>query len=121
MAATIGPLAGMTLASAGCAALLTLLVGDLRGILFGTAGPLAAALGTWAAVARVHRRDPARVPGLMIVLFGLKMVAYPAYVVAVVLLLDVRSTAFVVSFACQIVLLYGLEAWYLRRLFAGAR
>jgi hypothetical protein len=38
-----------------------------------------------------------------------------------VVLLDVRSTAFVVSFACQIVLLYGLEAWHLRRLFAGAR
>jgi ABC-type nitrate/sulfonate/bicarbonate transport system permease component len=57
---------------------------------------------------------------ILIVLFGVKMVLFPAYVAAVVLLLDVRSTAFVVSFTAQMVLLYGLEALHLRRLFAGA-
>jgi hypothetical protein len=116
----VSPLAGMTVASMACAAVLLLLADDRPGVLLGMLGPLAAALATWIVVERTHAREPARVSGTMVVLFGLKMVLYPAYVVAVVLLLDAGSTAFVVSFTCQIVLLYALEARYLRRLFARA-
>jgi hypothetical protein len=116
----VSPLAGMTAASMACAAVLLLLADDRPGVLLGMLGPLAAALATWIVVERTHVREPARVSGTMVVLFGMKMVLYPAYVVAVVLLLDAGSTAFVVSFTCQIVLLYALEARYLRRLFARA-
>lgn len=116
----VSPLVGMTVASAVCGGVLLLLLDDRAGVLLGLLGPLAAALGTWIVVERAHAREPARVSAAMIVLFGVKMVLYPPYVVAVVLLLEAGSTAFVVSFTCQMVLLYGLEARYLRRLFAGA-
>jgi hypothetical protein len=117
----VSALPGLTAASASCGVVLLLVLGDARAVLLGTIGPLLAALVTWVAVERTHAREPSRVSGVMIVLFGVKMVSYPAYVVAVVLLLEAGSTAFVVSFTCQIVLLYGVEALYLRRLFAGAR
>lgn len=116
----MSPLSGMAAASVACSAGLLLLLDDRRGVVLGTIGPLVAALATWVVVARAHARAPARVSGVMVVLFGVKMLAYPAYVVAVVLLLDAGSAAFVVSFTSQIVLLYGLEALFLRRLFAAA-
>jgi hypothetical protein len=88
-------------------------------VALGTAGPLAAALATWFVVERTHARAPGQVSGVMIRLFGAKLVLFGGYVAAVVLLLSAGTTAFVVSFTCQYILLHGLEAAFLRRLFAG--
>lgn len=116
----VSPVLGMTAASTMGGVALLLLSGDRRGVLLGTLGPLVAALATWILVERAHTRAPARVSGVMITLFGAKMALYPAYVVAVVRLFEAGSAAFVVSFTCQMILLYVMEALYLRRLFAGA-
>ena len=118
---TSGPIAAMTAAAGVCGAVLRVLTGSgtTGDVVLGTAGPLAAALATWLVVARTHARARADVPGLMIKLFGAKLVGFAAYVAAVVLLLLEDTTAFVVSFACQYVVLHVVQAIYLRRLFAS--
>ena len=110
----------MAAASLACGAGLLLVVGpgEYRAVALGTLGPLAAALGTWIAVKGTHDRTPERVSGLMVKLFGAKLVLFAAYIAAVVLLLDAGNIAFVASFTCQYVLLHVTEALYLRRLFA---
>lgn len=114
-----GPLARLVVASAGCAAITAAVAGAAGSVLLGAVGPLAAAVGTWIAVRRAHREAPARVSGLMVKLFGAKMVFFGAYVAAAVLLAGVEPVPFAASFTAQYVLLHVMEAWYLRRLFAG--
>lgn len=113
------PVVRMAAASMLCALGLQALFREGMAVLLGTGGPLAAALATWMLIERAHARSPAAVSGVMLRLFGAKMVLVPAYVAAVVLLSAVRPLAFVVSFTCQSILLYAIEALYLRRLFAG--
>lgn len=109
----------MAAASAACAAALAAITGAYGSVLLGTIGPLAAAVGTWIAVRQAHREAPARVSGLMVKLFGAKMVFFGAYVAAAVLLAEVEPVPFAASFTAQYILLHVMEAWYLRRLFAG--
>jgi len=109
----------MAAASAVCSVALLLLVGEVAAVTLGTIGPLALALGTWVAVARARLRSPGQVSGVMIRLFGVKMVLVPLYVAAVVLATPVGRVPFVVSFTSQLILLYVIEALFLRRLFAG--
>jgi len=115
------PLIRMTAAAAVLCAGLWIAAGRGNGgaVALGMLGPLAAALVTWFIVERTHARAPAQVSGVMIKLFGAKLVLFAAYVAAVVLLLASGNTAFVVSFTCHYILLHVMEAWYLRRLFAG--
>lgn len=119
----MAPLAQMALASVACwAAVAVLLDGAARvAVLLGAAGPLAVAAGTWLVIERTQRRQPERVSGVMIKLFAAKLVLVGAYVAAVVKLLPSGSVPFVVSFVCQYVLLHVIEAFHLRRLFAGDR
>jgi hypothetical protein len=93
--------------------------GSARDVALGTAGPLAAAIGTWILVARTQARAPEQVSGVLIKLFGAKLVLFGVYILMVVLLFEAGTVTFVVSFTCQYVLLHGMEAFYLRRLFAG--
>lgn len=115
------PLIRMTAAGAVLCTGLWLAGGPGTGgaVLLGMLGPLAAAVGTWTIVERTHARAPERVSGVMIKLFGAKLVLFAAYVAAVVLLLASGNVAFVVSFTCHYILLHVMEAVYLRRLFAG--
>jgi hypothetical protein len=107
-------------AAAGLAAALLVTDRGVQGaVLLGTPAPLAAAVGSWMVLARVHARAPARVAAAMIKLFAAKMVLFGAYVALVVRALDSGVTAFVASFTCQYILLHLVEAWCLRRLFAG--
>lgn len=85
----------------------------------GMAGPLASASATWLAVARTHAIAPVRVTGVLIAGFIAKMLFFGALVLMVAAF-DLRLRPFVVSFAVFFIALHMLEAFYLRRLFAGA-
>jgi hypothetical protein len=115
------PVARLVAASAACFVLVLLVSGleTIAAVLFGMLGPLAVAVGTWVAVERTHTRAPERVAGLMITLFGAKMIGIGAYVAAVLLVLSAHRVTFVVSFTCQYILLHLIEAFCLRRLFAA--
>ena len=115
------PVAQMAVASAAClAAVLVVTRAAAPGaVVAGMAAPLVAAVVTWLLVERTHRRAPARVSGLMIKLFGAKLVLIGGYVAAAVMLLDGGAISFVVSFVAHYLLLHVMEAFYLRRLLLG--
>jgi hypothetical protein len=115
------PVARMAAASVACWALVSFLAGGTNrsAVFLGMLGPLMAAVASWAIVERVHARAPERVSGVMIRLFGAKVVLFGAYVAAVVMLIPTAIVAFAVSFTAQYVLLHVMEAFYLRRLFSG--
>ena len=85
----------------------------------GMAGPLTSASATWVAVGRAHAASPARVTNVLIAGFVAKMVFFGG-LVALVAALGLRPKPFVVSFAVYFIALHVLEAYYLRRLLAGA-
>lgn len=85
----------------------------------GMAGPLTSASATWWFVARAHAASPQRVTGVLMVGFIAKMLFFGA-LVGLVAVLGMRPRPFVVSFAVYFIALHALEAFYLRRLFAGA-
>lgn len=85
----------------------------------GMAGPLTSATATWVGVERAHAASPAKVTSVLIAGLFAKMVFFGA-LVALVAALELRPRPFVVSFAVYFIALHVLEAFYLRRLFAGA-
>jgi hypothetical protein len=115
------PVARMALASIVCWGVVSWLTGGATGgaVTLGMLGPLAVASGAWVVMERTHTRVPERLPGLMIKLFGAKMLLFGAYVAAVVMLLPAGSVAFVLSFTATYTVLHVMEALYLRRLFSG--
>ena len=117
----IGPLTVMIGGSVMSWAAVTLAAGaELNPELaIGMAGPLASASATWVAVERTHAASPARVTNVLIAGFIAKMAFFGALVLLVGAL-GLRPRPFVVSFAGYFIALHALEAFYLRRLFAGA-
>jgi len=91
------------------------------GVFLGMLAPLAMAVGSWVAIERAHRRNPADVTKLMMAAFAGKMVFFGAYVIVVLGSSSVRPLPFVVSFTAYFIGLYLVEALYLRRLFAGTQ
>ena len=89
----------------------------LPAVAAGAAGPLAAAVGSWTMVARLHASAPAQVSAAMVRLFAAKLLFFAAYVAAAVLLMRPHAVALVASFTAQYITLHFLEAFYLRRLF----
>jgi hypothetical protein len=85
----------------------------------GMAGPLTSATATWWFVERAHAESPARVTSVLMAGFAAKMLFFGA-LVGLVAALGLRPRPFVVSFAVYFIALHALEAFYLRRLFAGA-
>ncbi len=88
-------------------------------LFLGMIAPLAIAVGTWIAVERTHKTNPAGVTAVMMGGFLGKMVLFGAYVVIVLRGLSVRPVPFVASFTVYFIGLYLVEALYLKRLFAG--
>jgi hypothetical protein len=88
-------------------------------VFLGMVAPLAVASGTWVAVERTYRRHPDRVTSLMIAAFGGKMVFFGLYVAIMLRMSSLRPVPFVVSFTGYFIALHLLEAFFLRRLFAG--
>jgi hypothetical protein len=85
-------------------------------VLFGMAGPLVSALGSWVAYERAHRSAPGRLTNVMIAALALKMLLFAGYFVVMLQGLNVRPVPFVVSFAAYFIALHAMEATFLRRL-----
>jgi hypothetical protein len=85
-------------------------------VLFGMAGPLASAVGSWLAYARAHQSAPGRLTNVMITALVVKMVFFGGYVGVMLRGLDLRPGPFMVSFAAYFIALHAMEAMFLRRL-----
>ena len=85
-------------------------------VLFGMAGPLISALGSWVAYERAHRSAPGRLMNVMVAALALKMLLFAGYFVVMLRGLNVRPVPFVVSFAAYFIALHAMEAAFLRRL-----
>ena len=86
-----------------------------RDVGFGLAGPLVAALGTWAMIARTVPADSDRLTRRLLGAFAAKIVFFGVFVVAGIRGLGLGPVAFVVSFAVSFVVLHAVEAILLRR------
>lgn len=86
-------------------------------VLFGMAGPLAVAGGSWVLAERTWRRRPERLTAVMIAAFAGKMVFFAAYVALMLSVLSLRPIPFVASFTVSFIALHLAEALALRRLF----
>ena len=87
---------------------------------FGMALPLVVAVGSWLVTARAHAVDPARVTNVMVAAFGVKALLFGGYVVACVQGMGLRPVPFALSFAGFLIVLYAVEAYFLRQLFVGS-
>jgi hypothetical protein len=88
-------------------------------VVFGMLAPLVIAIGTWVLVDQTYRRTPGRVTGLMVAGFAGKMVFFGVYVAVMLKGLALQPVPFVVSFTSYFIVLHVMEAFALRRLFAG--
>ena len=84
--------------------------------LWGLAGPLVSAVGSWIAYVRAHQATPERLTTVMLSAFALKLVFFAVYVTAMMRVLDLRAAPFVVSFTSAFIALHAMEAFSLRRL-----
>jgi hypothetical protein len=112
------PLLWMTAVSA-ISWLLVMAISEGRGhpeILAGMLGPLIVAGGSWIVYERTHRVAPARLTSVMIAAMAAKVLACGVYVAVVIGLADMRPVPFAVSFAGYFIVLYAMEALFLRRL-----
>jgi hypothetical protein len=89
-------------------------------LLYGMAGPLVAAVGTWLVTVRTSRVNPAGLTGVMVVGMAVKALFFAVYVAVMLRGLDLRPRPFVISFTVYFIALYGIEALLLRRVFADA-
>jgi len=90
-------------------------------LLLGMLGPLAAVVVSWVVAERTYRASPERLTAVMITAFAAKMVFFGTYVAVMLKVLALRPNPFVASFTGHFIGLYGMEALYLRRLFADTR
>ena len=88
-------------------------------LLYGMLGPLAATCATWVITERTYRARPAALTGVMVVALVVKAVFFGVYVIVMLRVVEVRPAPFVAGFTGYFIALYGLEALFLKRLFAG--
>lgn len=86
-------------------------------VLFGMIGPLVAVSGSWILAERTYTARPEALTTAMIAAFAFKLVFFGAYVAVMIGLVHVRPGPFIASFTSYFVVLYGMEALFLRRLF----
>jgi len=85
-------------------------------LLFGMAGPMTSAVGSWVAYQRAHRTAPGRLTNVMMAALAVKMLFFGVYFVVVLRGLELRPVPFVLSFAAYFIALHAMEAVFLRRL-----
>ncbi len=93
--------------------------GSRRALFFGVLGPLVAASSTWLVVEGTVRRHPARLTGVLIAAFAVKMVGFAAYLAVMVGVLALRPLPFALSLTCSFVVLHLIEARLLGRLLSS--
>ena len=86
--------------------------------LFGMLGPLVATCLSWLSIERTHRSAPERVMGVMIVGFAIKLIFFALYVAIMLRLMALRPVLFVTVFVTYFVVLYAMQALFLKRLTA---
>lgn len=91
---------------------------DGPAVVFGMLGPLVAVVGSWIAVERTYRDNPARLTGVMLRAFAAKMLLFGAYVAVMLTVVKVDPVPFVLSFTAYFVVLYSVQAALLQRLFS---
>ncbi len=89
-------------------------------VLLGIAAPLVVVTTNLIQAERAYRRDPSRLTPLMIKAFLGKMLFFGAYTTLMLGVLAVPTGPFVISFTASFIVLYGVEAVRLQRLFAAA-
>ena len=89
-------------------------------VVAGMLGPLVAVAVSWALVKRTARVNPARIHGLMVGGFMVKLLFFGGYVTAVIRLSGLRAELFAGCFVIYFVALYATEAVMLKRLLEGA-
>lgn len=94
---------------------------DRAAVLLGMLGPLVVAGASWVAMERTYRSQPAKLTGVMVAGFGLKLVFVGVYVSVMLGLLAVSRLPFVISFTSYFIALYAVEAMLLSRLLASQR
>jgi hypothetical protein len=86
-------------------------------VMFGMLGPLAAATISLMLAQRTCRRRPEALTRLMIAAFAGKLVFFGAYVAIMLRVLMLKPMPFVISFTGYFIVLYLIEALFLKRLF----
>ena len=80
-------------------------------------GPLVAVCVTWIIAERFYNVHPEGSTAVMIKAFAAKMLFFGLYVTVMLRVLSLRPVPFIVSFTGFFIVLYFIEALYLRRLF----
>jgi hypothetical protein len=88
-------------------------------VMFGMLAPLAAACVSWVMAERTYRRQPAALTGLMATAFVLKLVLFGGYVAVMLRVVGLRPVPFTLGFIGYFIALHVVEAFFLKRLFAG--
>lgn len=86
-------------------------------VMFGMLGPLAAATISLLLAQRIYQRRPEALTRLMIAAFAAKLVFFGAYVAIMLQMLMLTAMPFVISFTGYFIVLYLIEALFLKRLF----
>ena len=86
-------------------------------VLWGVAGPLGAANATWLLARRAYERDPAQLTNVMTKAFAAKLLFFGVYVAVMVMVVELSTRPFALSFALFFIGVHGLEALFLQRLF----
>jgi hypothetical protein len=93
--------------------------GSAQPVFYGMLGPLLVACASWVMAARVYKRAPQALTGLLIAAFAFKFVFFGAYVAVLLRVVEVPAVPFAVSFSSYFIALHLVEAVFLKRLFAG--
>ena len=88
-------------------------------LLLGMAGPLTSASVTWIVVERTHTAAPERVMSALMTGFGVKMLLFAVYVIAMLAVLGLRPGPFAMAFAAYFIVLHLMEGLFLKRLLAS--
>jgi hypothetical protein len=88
--------------------------------LFGLLGPLASACMTWMAVEWTWRSAPARLTGVMIVGFAIKLVFFGVYLGVCLRVLSLRPVPLASAFVSYFIALYAMQAFFMSRLITTA-
>ena len=88
-------------------------------VLLGIVAPLVVVTTNLIQVERAYRRDPSQLTPLMLKAFLGKIFFFGAYIALILGLLVVPTGPFIISFTASFIVLYGLEAFHLQRLFAA--
>jgi len=86
-------------------------------LLWGMAGPLAAAALSWVMAERTWRQRPQALTAVMITGFAAKLLFFGVYVAVLIRVAALKPAPFVASFTAYFVGLLFIEALHLRRLF----